>query len=138
MFEPVNMSKLFNPALQPSQEVLDYMKTVDSVELFTNGAHQFEGQYITCRYPKIQTMEYSCELPEGLFVTKKTQMGMCHTFHPLEFPESNGDSLVSTRAGSSGGLTLLMDIAQYEYAYSETGTAGVKVECYSMLLLCYS
>ena len=110
-----------------SQELLEYMKTIDSEELYTKGAHQFEGTFLSCTYPEVQDDFFSCNLPDGLIVPTVTEMGVCHTFHPRSYIEEHGESLISDRAGSLGGLSVIMNVEQFDYMLGELLGSGFKV-----------
>ena len=115
----------FTPTPTVSLEVLDYMKTVDSAEFYSQGAHQMSDVYFYCRFPGV--ISISCDLPEGLLVNKLTEMGVCHTFHPQSYIEANEKALESHTAGTSGGFSIMIDIQQDEYTVGGPGSAGVKV-----------
>ena len=110
----------------PSPELLEYMKTVDSEELYTKGAHQFEGTFASCRYPQIQDKLISCNLPDGLIEPTVTEMGVCHTFNPQSYIEEHGESLMANRAGSKGGLHIMMNVQQFDYTFGAYAS-GIKV-----------
>ena len=109
-----------------SPELLEYMKTIDSEELYIKGAHQFEGTFLSCRYPQVQDDFPSCNIPDGLIAPTVTEMGVCHTFHPQSYIEEHGKSLTADRAGSVGGLQLMINVQQFDYTVGGF-SGGVKV-----------
>ena len=110
---------------EPTPEQLEYMKTLDAAEVYSEGAHQFQPTFLSCTFPGVQSQFLSCELPDGLMVQTRTDMGVCFTFHPQSYIKANG-TLKSTRAGGLGGLSILMNINQYEYRVG-ANAGGAKV-----------
>ena len=124
----VHNEKLLPSVKAKTNSMLHYLhKVLDHEDMYINGANQFNSTYLACSYPGIETHPLMCDFPPELFVSRKTQMGMCHTFHPQSYIDKNkGEALKCTRAGTNGGLSIIMNVLQDEYMLGGR-SAGVKV-----------
>ena len=56
-----------------------------------------------------------------------TADGMCHTFNSAEQIQAYGPK-ISTRAGGKYGLTLTINVEQYDYFQGNSNSTGVQVK----------
>ncbi|XP_071847450.1 acid-sensing ion channel 1C-like [Apostichopus japonicus] len=87
-------------------------------KLALEGAHRLEDMLLQCTW---KTYE-NCNV--DWFTTTVTDFGVCYTFN------SEGNYSV-TRAGSSYGLQLRINIEQHKYSFSEFTGAGLRVLVHS-------
>ena len=121
----MNASKNMN-ALLDHPQMKQFLTNLDSAHFYQYASHQFDTTFMGCIYPGIQESIFNCDMPDGLFAPVKTQMGMCYTFNPLSYINKTGDRIQVTKAGKSGGLTLLLNVGQKHYMLGGF-SAGMKV-----------
>ena len=62
------------------------------------------------------------------FTTQITDLGVCYTFNDPK--EAEGGPHIVNKPGIDNGLTLTLDIAQYDYIAGDSQSAGIKVSLY--------
>ena len=110
--------------------IIAQLKSVDMERVGAEAAHQKQDMFLECSFMGSNNTKCPCQFHEELFVSTKTQMGFCYTFHPNSYMEKYG-ALFTTRTGFAGGLFMLVDVGQYEYQIGSRA-AGIKV-CYIVL-----
>ena len=103
-------------------EVISKLRRIYSTEFGFKSGHQ-RDMFVSCDFHS-NNQTKPCQFPDDLFKKRRTRMGGCFTFQPMEFVERNGQ-YNTTRAGMNGGLYLRVNVQQQEYNLGTLG-AGIK------------
>ena len=122
---------IFNPTVSSALNLSDpahvqRLRTITIDDLTVAGSHQ-RDMFIACSFMSQNSSSRPCTFSPEVLKSSLTQMGSCFTFQPASFIDKYG-ALISTRAGSAGGLFLRINIQQFDYL-AGGNAAGLKVRC---------
>ena len=107
-------------------EVRNISSHVDMEELAHRAAHQFEDMFLSCRWQGQRLSNCS-----QYFRRILTHNGHCYTFNAYDWIKIN-DVMTTGKTGVHNGLTLELNVEQYEYSRGPHRAAGLIV---SLMLL---
>lgn len=95
-----------------------FLVNITDLEKFrTESAHQVDDIIYRCTWEGTDCSHMN-------FTTNHTDYGVCYTFNS---PPLKRNVLTTTKTGSSSGLSLILNIEEYEYMNGPKSDAGVKV-----------
>ena len=96
---------------------------IDFVNLTYRVAHQAEDMYLECAFDSQH--QTPCNVSREVTWTAAANT-FCHTFNSHQSIKIYGQK-VSTRPGGNYGLYLLINIEEYDYAFTVTNASGIQV-----------
>ena len=104
-------------------------ETVDLEELSDRAAHQFDDMVLDCKWEgKILK---NCS---NYFSTIISHNGHCYSFNSYDYVEANS-RIKTAKSGAHQGLTLTINMEQYEYTRGPHNAAGLIVSTNEVCLV---
>ena len=107
----------------PEPELPVDESAIDIVNLTYRVAHQPEDMYLECAFDSQH--QTPCNVSREVTWTAAAN-AFCHTFNSHQSIKMYGQK-VSTRPGGNYGLYLLINIEEYDYAFTVTNASGIQV-----------